>query len=95
MKFFKGFTRFLLTLSYIALGILLFSHFDHDFLNLFQKIRFPQALIIILGISNVLHIKYLFLSHLMHKRMKKSGKFDNFIDDKFNHKGCTGKPVLL
>ena len=88
MKFFKGFTCFLLMLSYIALGILLFSHFNHDFLNIFQQIRFPQALIIILAISNVLHIKYWFLSHLMHKRMKKSGKFDNYIDEKFKNKGC-------
>lgn len=88
MKFFKGFTCFLLMLSYIALGILLFSHFNHDFLNIFQQIRFPQALIIILAISNVLHIKYWFLSYLMHKRMKKSGKFDNYIDEKFKNKGC-------
>ena len=83
MKYLKGFTCFWLSMSYIALGILLFSHFSNDFMHLFEKIRFSQALIVILGISNILHLKYWFFSRLMHKRMKKSGKFDKYIDDKF------------
>ncbi|MCD4656038.1 MAG: hypothetical protein K8S87_00695 [Planctomycetes bacterium] len=88
MRLIKGFMCFMLTLSYIALGILLYSHFNNDFLHLFEKIRFTQALIVVMGISNILHLKYWFFTKLMHKKMKKTGKFDHFIDDKFKNKHC-------